>query len=189
MPAARRGAKKPGKGGSGAGIIFGMVVGAAATVGLALYTPIGGKLVQATRRTPVVTGPKIGNGNGIGIGSGMGNVAGKSSVPAPVPVPVPVAAPDHTVGVGGLVAGKDKDKDVVAPIPKVTPDAGQAIAGQAVAAAAPPEETADDEAPAVKAEDGSNEDVNAPPAEAPAAPHREMPQVRSVSDVDADQEG
>jgi eukaryotic-like serine/threonine-protein kinase len=183
MPASRRGQKKQSSS-SSAGIIFGMVVGAAATVALALYTPIGGKLVSATRRSggagavnvkPI--GPAAPGGSGTGVG--IGNLAGKSSVPVPVaPVPVaPVVPEPEIVGVGGLATGKDKD--VVAPIPKVTPDAGPAVAS------AVPEDTDDDQAPAVKAEDGSNEDDRAPPPEAPAAPHREMPQVRSIADVKA----
>jgi serine/threonine-protein kinase len=59
-------------------------------------------------------------------------------------------------------------------VPPHVPDGGPAVAST---------DEEDDDGPQAKADDGSNENDQAPPPEVPAAPHREMPQVRTIADV------
>ena len=156
----------------GVTLVGGVVIGAGATVALALYTPLVRDLLPGAR-SPAVAARAV--------EPARPHEPVRKNEPVRKSEPTHALAPPSPLPVVELKPSPSPLPQAPSPSPLPSPS---------LAAAVPPKPTAavddeDDDTPPAKVDDGSNEDDRAPPPEAPAVPKRDVPQVRSLSDVKA----
>ncbi|HZS36979.1 MAG TPA: serine/threonine-protein kinase [Polyangia bacterium] len=187
VPSSRARARKSSGGRGGWMLVAGLMLGASGAIAAALYTPLGGELLARLKPgdAPGATAPPGEPEDHAPVTKGRAKTkttnANASATNA--------NATNANVGTGDRVSLNDHV--VIAPAPGERAAAPDLAAPADLAAArdlAPaPEHAAPNNAAAEAddADDGAGEDPRAQPPEAPGAPHREMPQVRSIADVRA----
>jgi serine/threonine-protein kinase len=210
-----RARNKSARRGAGAVLLAGVLIGASAMAGLALYTPAvewvrpllaghapaaapSAKLITANDPDPIrPTGPARSPRALKPIAVDPPPPTPKTALPTPTPTKPPAApsplvalsAPRPAAAPSPSVA-LSAPKSATAPTPSA-PSAGELAPKPAVAlsadagADATTADSDDDDTPAARAEDGSGEDDRTPPPEPPQVRVRDEPQVRTLADVRA----
>jgi serine/threonine-protein kinase len=169
-PSARRPVRKASR--SVGLVVAGLALGAAATVGVALYTPFGDRL-QEQRSELAQHGPAK-------------SAAKPADKPAPIIAAKPVEKPVEKPADPPVDKPADKPAPIAAAPSSVVATLDKPIPIDKPVDAKPPEVDPmldDADSLAAKADDGSGEDDRATPPEVPAVPKRDMPQVRTIADV------
>jgi serine/threonine-protein kinase len=157
-------------------LVGGLVLGAAGTVGVLEFTPVKSLFAASSPSRPEKPAePSRGKPE-----PSKGKIEVASSKPEP-----PASKPEPPKGKPEVAADDPALVPVAqpAPQPQLTPPPPESAPAHDAGSAVATIEDEDDEPPAGKVEDGTNEDPSRPPDVPAAAPHHDAPQVSRMADV------